>query len=474
MTSGAAQKISNPAEQVNPSTHSGLKAGACSGWTLSGAFVLRPKGRSVGAVEWVKKLVWFYFLLLLAEGILRKWVVPSWSPYLILARDPVVITIYAAAARGRLFPRDTFVGIIFCLLFISLAASIFNGRSNLLVTLYGARAYFLHLPLIFIIPAVFNETDVKKIGGAVLAISAPLAVLAAFQFTAPPNHWLNAAAGGGMDTAVSLYGRVRPSGIFSFTTGMAEFAALASAFAACAAFSENGKTTSFLVPLAALLAIIVFSGSRLLLFMVLIVFAMLVIAVLARPARSARLAGLLITAVVMFWALSLSQPFKSGTNAAHVRMKRAFLEESAGHGGFVDRYVVEYKRLMDTLNDIPPLGYGMGYGTRAASVILGRANEFPLFEQEWPRIIAEFGLLPGLAYIIFLRIGLVLFLFSASVKKLFSGDMLPLLLFGACAPLVGGGNLGVSTTLGFAVFGAGLCLAACRGPSGRAPAPRKK
>ena len=41
---------------VNPSTLTGLKAGACSGLTLSGVFCLRPKGRGVGAVEWVKLL----------------------------------------------------------------------------------------------------------------------------------------------------------------------------------------------------------------------------------------------------------------------------------------------------------------------------------------------------------------------------------------------------------------------------------
>src|SRR5258708_2827447 len=41
----------------------------------------------------IRRLIWLYFWLLIFEGALRKWVVPSLSSVLLLARDPVVIAI---------------------------------------------------------------------------------------------------------------------------------------------------------------------------------------------------------------------------------------------------------------------------------------------------------------------------------------------------------------------------------------------
>ncbi|MFH1858523.1 MAG: glycosyltransferase family 9 protein [Candidatus Omnitrophota bacterium] len=46
-----------PPEKVNPSTRSGLRTGACSGLTLSGALYPRPQGRGLCAVERVKKIL---------------------------------------------------------------------------------------------------------------------------------------------------------------------------------------------------------------------------------------------------------------------------------------------------------------------------------------------------------------------------------------------------------------------------------
>ena len=41
----------------------------------------------------LKKLFWLYFLLLIFEGALRKWIVPQLSAPLLLVRDPVALWI---------------------------------------------------------------------------------------------------------------------------------------------------------------------------------------------------------------------------------------------------------------------------------------------------------------------------------------------------------------------------------------------
>ena len=48
-------------------------------------------------ISLIKKLIWLYFLLLLFEGALRKWFLPSLSQGLLIIRDPVVIWIYYIA-----------------------------------------------------------------------------------------------------------------------------------------------------------------------------------------------------------------------------------------------------------------------------------------------------------------------------------------------------------------------------------------
>ncbi len=37
----------------------------------------------------LKKLFWAYFLLLIFEGALRKWILPQFSAPLLLVRDPI-------------------------------------------------------------------------------------------------------------------------------------------------------------------------------------------------------------------------------------------------------------------------------------------------------------------------------------------------------------------------------------------------
>ncbi|MDP9004038.1 MAG: hypothetical protein M3N12_04530, partial [Verrucomicrobiota bacterium] len=57
----------------------------------------------------IRRLIWLYFWLLIVEGALRKWVVPSLSNPILIIRDPVVLLIYALAIKGRVFPRNGWV-----------------------------------------------------------------------------------------------------------------------------------------------------------------------------------------------------------------------------------------------------------------------------------------------------------------------------------------------------------------------------
>src|ERR1700760_4545945 len=54
----------------------------------------------------VRSLIWTYFVLLIIEGALRKWVVPQLSNPLLVIRDPVALAIYFFSLRAGVFPRN--------------------------------------------------------------------------------------------------------------------------------------------------------------------------------------------------------------------------------------------------------------------------------------------------------------------------------------------------------------------------------
>ncbi|MEI8259204.1 MAG: hypothetical protein WCJ30_26345, partial [Deltaproteobacteria bacterium] len=53
----------------------------------------------------VVALVTLVYVLLMTEGVLRKWLMPGLSQLLFFVRDPFVLAAYAVASVGELWPR---------------------------------------------------------------------------------------------------------------------------------------------------------------------------------------------------------------------------------------------------------------------------------------------------------------------------------------------------------------------------------
>ncbi len=141
----------------------------------------------------IKRLIWLYFFLLIFEGTFRKWVLPQFSDVLLVVRDPVVLAIYFFAIKARVFPRNNYVlalgiiGVLSWLVSLRCLEPYLPLKPLILVTGFGFRSNFLHLPLIFIIGSVFDQEDVIKLGKWVLIGLIPMCVLLAVQFNAAPD-----------------------------------------------------------------------------------------------------------------------------------------------------------------------------------------------------------------------------------------------------------------------------------------------
>lgn len=423
-------------------------------------------------IRWIKRLVWAYFWLLLFEGALRKWVVPSLSNPLLLVRAPIVIIIYAIAIQTRVFPWNRWVTACSILAALALFAGLYVLQDTPIVPVFGFQADFLHLPLIFIIPFVFDREDVRRVGFWTLVICLPMALLMTLQFEASPSAWVNAGAGGGSNSQIGgALGHIRPAGLFTFVTGPAAFFPLAAAFLLSSAFLPMRYPRWLLA--ASALALVVSMGvstSRSVVASVAIVLLCAIVvgtvlkSGLISPRLIARALGALaLGSIVLFGAAHLPV-FQQGLEAFSSRLDSTGDTRDNGQS-FVNRGVSGFTDPLLLVADTPLLGRGLGMGTNAGSALIsGGQATYLLAEGEWARVILESGPVIGLAYLL-LRLVLVAGLVGSGMRLARYGNPLPLLLLSACVTLLLNGQFGQPTELGFAVLGGGLTLAAMRVPA---------
>jgi hypothetical protein len=417
-------------------------------------------------------LIWVYLILLVLEGAVRKWALPELSDPLLLIRDPVVLAIYFFALHAHIFPRNGYMVALGIIGALSVIVSIFvlfdyvPLKLILLVSLYGFRCDFLHLPLIFVIANAFDSQDVKRIGGWTLLLMIPMAALMVAQFKASPDSFINKTVG--MSEAQQLAtagGKIRPPATFSFISGPVFYLSVTAAFVIYGALGKGTyKGWLLMGSSAALLVAIIVSGSRACVLAVGLVALAILIILVVRPSAVNKIGGaLLVLAIAGFLLVffgSRLPVFKEGFDILSERfVSSAEMAETTVVGGLLERVFQEFTEPFQYLFEIPLSGYGLGLGTSGGARFLVGQGTFLLSENEWTRIIAESGPLLGLGFII-VRVALTAKLFVVSLRSLKAGQVLPILLFATVFLGVLNGQLGQPTTLGFTVVLAGLCLAA--------------
>jgi hypothetical protein len=428
---------------------------------------MNPNSPENPTIRNIRRLIWLYFWLLLLEGALRKWVVPQLSNPLLIIRDPVVILIYVLAIRARLFPRNGWVvSLVFiaCLSFaasfVALWAYIPPGRIAL-VSGFGVRANFLHLPLIFVMPSVLRPEDVKRIGWWVLILAVPMALLMVAQFRASPDSFLNRTAGGEGEQIVSAMGKVRTAGPFSFVVGVVAYFALTTGFLVWAAL-QRGVYRNWVLFAAgsALLIGIAVSGSRSVVGACAVVVASLVFVLFLRPRAVNRFGQVLLVTVVLGFIVTQTPIFREGLGVLTARFTAvAEAEEQSIAIGLISRVFDGFGELVRIFPTAPFFGFGLGIGTNGGAKFLTGQSTFLLAEGEWARLVLESGPVLGLAFL-FWRFGLAVRIALLCLQSVRRGNVLPLLLFSSSGLPLMNGQFGPPTILGFAVFTTGLALAA--------------
>jgi hypothetical protein len=429
---------------------------------------LRAEIRKVKALKYVRGLIWTYFILLIFEGTLRKWILPQFSDVLLVVRDPVVIVTYLYAIRARVFPRNGYMLALGVIALLSWLVSLvvlepyLPLKPLLLVTGFGFRSNFLHLPLIFIMGKVFDHDDVVKLGKWILIGALPMAVLLALQFNSAPDSFINRTAGLGETLQISsgAADKIRPPGTFSFVSGVVSTVALAASFLLYGGLTRGVYRNWLLFSggFAVMVAIGV-SGSRSVLLSVLLVIATLVVVVLLRPSALNQFGRNLLIVTAVLLLVTQVPFFKEGMGILSDRFtSTAEAEETTIAGGLIARALSGFTEGVLFIPHAPIGGYGLGIGTNAGAKFLTGRAVFLLTEGEWGRVVLESGPILGVAYLLW-RTVLTFKLGMLSLRQVRRGEILTIVLFGAGFLGLLNGQFGQPTNLGFGVFVSGLCLA---------------
>jgi hypothetical protein len=406
--------------------------------------------------------IWIYFLLLIFEGALRKWFLPSLAGPLLIVRDPLALWIVVAAwSRGYLDMKH--YAILMLIGFIGIYTAFFLGHGNLIVAVYGARIFLLHIPLIFVIGKVLNREDLRNIARWMVVITIPMTMLIMVQFYSPQSAWVNTGVGGeggaGFSGAMNFY---RPPGTFSFTNGNTLFYDLSACFIVY--FWFNVKEINRIVLIAASIALVLaipLSMSRGLLFQVTITLLFAIASILWKPKYLGGLILGVLAFVVVLVLLSFTPYFTTATAAFYSRFESANTIEGGLNGVFLDRFLGGMIEAISLSSHQPFFGYGIGMGTNVGSTLLSGGRYFLLSEGEWGRLIGELGPVFGLI-VIFMRLKLAFSIFYRSFWKLNEGILMPWILASCGLLSVAQAGWAQPTSLGFCVLLTGLILAALK------------
>ena len=410
----------------------------------------------------LKKWIWIYFILLIIEGALRKWIFPSLSAPLLIIRDPVAMVILYMAWKRKLLAANYFTVTASVIAVVSVITAVYFGHGNFVVAIYGARILLLHFPLIFVIGSTFNYQDVLKIGKLCVYITLPMTVLIALQFYSPQSAWVNRGLGGDLQGGgfSGALGYFRPPGTFSFTTGVTQFYGFTATFMVFFWFTKYRlKKILLIASTLCLLMAIPLSISRSLFFSVMVTFLFGAIALMKKPLLIFQSFIALVLIGYLVYFLSGTAAFQGITHVFMTRFDSASKTEGGLKGTLIDRYLGGMIGALNSSVNEPFFGHGLGMGTNVGGMLLTGKQDFLISEGEWGRLIGELGLFLGLI-VILLRVLLSAQLALKAYKEIRNSNVLPWILASFALLMIPQGQWAQPTTLGFSVMAGGLVLAA--------------
>jgi hypothetical protein len=417
----------------------------------------------------LKQLFWVYFLLLIFEGALRKWILPQFSAPLLLVRDPVGLLIIVEAFRSDKWPEkwSAVTGVLTAGLLGLCLIQVVGGGNPWIAALYGLRSYLLPFPVVFVMGENLDAEDLREFGLCTLWLLLPLTLLEVAQYLAPEGSILNVGAYEGAEQISYAGTHVRASSTFSYVTGPSAFGPLAGAFLLYSLVNEKfGKRWLVWAASFALILSIPVIGSRGMVIQLVAVVGCAGIAALCGVSQFLKTLRIVVPLLLIFGLVSLLPIFSEASGSLMAR----FADASENEGGVA--HAVQSRTVGGILNDLEqidfasnPVGRGMGQGSAAIAKLSTGQATFTAGENELTRELIELGAIPGIFFATF-RLGLAGYLVFAAIARARKLQPLALLLVPLTVSSLLLGAMEQPTGQGFMVIGLAFSLAALK----RAPA----
>jgi len=378
-----------------------------------------------GSIKRWRLAVQVGMVLLIFEGAIRKWLVPGSQDLVYFAKDVVFLGAYLGflRARGRLRLRYPQAPALYGALVLGALMGllqVFNPRlPNFLVGLLGFKAYFLYVPLLFVVPAVFpDDVALARFLERYVLLAFPVGLLSIAQFFSSPGSFLNTYAQPTEAEAITTFGTsrfVRTTGTFSYITGYTSYLLAMTLLILIILTTIRWRFKGNLGVYGALgltLLGMLMSGSRGPIFLLALLFPLYWWLAVVREKQSGR------TFVRLILGLGL---LVAGLRSAGEEAVTAFSQRTSGSHDVASRLTAPFVSPVDMLPYAGAVGYGIGATHQAASALtrgtsggntwLGSVTP----ESESGRVMLELGPV-GFFLVYFARVALALFTLRQALR----------------------------------------------------------
>ncbi len=415
----------------------------------------------------LKRLFWVYFLLLIFEGALRKWILPQFSAPLLLVRDPIAFWIIWEAYRTHNWPKkwSGVTGVLALGIVTLCTVQLVVLDYPWFAAVYGLRSYLLPFPVAFIMGENLDGEDLRKFGNWTLWLMMPLTAIEVMQYSTPSGSFWNAGASEGVKQIGYAGGHVRASATFSYANGPTCFVTLAAAFIFYGLANPRfAKRWLLWAAAGALVLAIPLTGSRTLVYQLAGVVLCVFVAALFGVSQLARTVKVIAALLIVFSVVSFLPVFSEATGSLYERFSAANSAEGGPTQSLNKRILIPITgRLVDMMASNNLLGMGVGSGANAVSRLLVGRVEFLSGEEEIVRTFHEFGWPGGVAFMLF-RLFLAVWVAAKALARAREQQALAWLLAPLTFVMLTEGVLDQPTAQGFTVIAVAFSLAALKAP----------
>ncbi len=386
--------------------------------------VLLGVGAAVWSIRRWQLAVQVAMVLLVFEGAIRKWFLPGAQDLVYFAKDIFFLGAYLGffQARSRLRLRYPQAPALYAGLALGAAVGlleVFNPRlPNFLVGILGFKAYFLYVPLVFVVPAVFpDDMALARFLKRYVLVAIPVGLLSTAQFFSPPGSVLNTYAQPTDIASISTFGSskfVRTTGTFSYISGYTSFLLAMTILVLMILTTTRWRFKGNLAVYGALgmtLLGMMMSGSRGPIFLLALVFPLYWWLAVVREKQSGR------TFVRLLMGLGL---LVAGLRSTSEEAVTAFTQRASKSQDVASRLTSPFTSPADMLPFAGPMGYGIGATHQAATAVTKGIIPYSWLsslapESESGRVMLELGPV-GFFLVYLVRLSLALFTLRQALR----------------------------------------------------------